>query len=98
MSTYGFDFLATLESTITERLNNPSPDSYTASLVSQGPKRVAQKVGEEAVELALAAVAGSRDEVIEESADLLYHVFVLLSTQDIPFTEVVAQLQSRHNQ
>jgi len=96
MSSEGIGFLQTLESTIANRLENPSHNSYTSGLVAQGPKRVAQKVGEEGVELALAAVAGDRDEVINEAADLLYHTLVLLRSHGIELSNVVARLESRH--
>ena len=96
MSSQDLDFLRTLESTIANRLENPSEDSYTSGLVAQGPKRVAQKVGEEGVELALAAVAGDRDEIVSEAADLLYHTLVLLGSHGISLREVVAKLDDRN--
>lgn len=89
-------FLQTLESTITERLQNPSSESYTASLAALGIKRVAQKVGEEAVELAIASVDGNRDEVLNEAADLVYHLLVLLKVQDLGFEDVTNVLSERH--
>ena len=96
MSKEDLNFLQTLESTIVNRLENPSKNSYTSALVAQGPKRVAQKVGEEGVELALAAVAGDRDEITNEAADLLYHTLVLLRSHGIELQEVVANLEARH--
>jgi phosphoribosyl-ATP pyrophosphohydrolase/phosphoribosyl-AMP cyclohydrolase len=96
MSTNDLDFLATLESIIADRIANPSEESYTASLAERGTKRMAQKVGEEGVELALAAVDGDRDEIANEAADLIYHVLVLLSSQGVALAEVVANLKSRH--
>lgn len=96
MSSEDLGFLRTLESTIANRLENPSQNSYTSCLVAQGPKRVAQKVGEEGVELALAAVAGDRDEVINEAADLLYHTLVLLRSHGIELSTVIAKLEARH--
>jgi phosphoribosyl-ATP pyrophosphohydrolase/phosphoribosyl-AMP cyclohydrolase len=90
------DFLAKLESIITDRLQNPIAGSYTSSLAAQGQKRIAQKVGEEAVELALASVAGDRAETVDEAADLIYHLIVLLSNQSIPLVEVLATLEERH--
>ncbi len=96
MSSQDFDFLRTLEATISERLENPSEKSYTSDLVAQGPKRVAQKVGEEGIELALAAVAGDRDELINEAADLLYHTLVLLCSHGVGLRDVVANLEARH--
>lgn len=89
-------FLQTLESTIAERLENPSEESYTASLAALGTKRVAQKVGEEAVELALASVAGDRAEVLNEAADLVYHLLVLLRTQGVRLDDVIETLEERH--
>ena len=89
-------FLNTLQDIIRDRLENPTDGSYTASLVARGPQRVAQKIGEEGVELALASVSGERDDVINESADLVYHLLVLLSTHGISLAEVVSTLESRH--
>ncbi|NOR36830.1 MAG: phosphoribosyl-ATP diphosphatase [Woeseiaceae bacterium] len=90
------NFLQNLESIIADRLENPSQESYTASLAASGTKRVAQKVGEEAVELALASVAGDRAEVLSEAADLVYHLLVLLKVQDISFEDVTNVLSERH--
>ena len=96
MTKSGIEFLLTLEDVIQQRQLAPSADSYTAKLVAAGPRRIAQKVGEEGVELALAAVSSDRRATIEETADLLYHVLVLLSSQDIRLAEVVAALAARH--
>ncbi len=90
-------FLVTLETVIRDRLQNPDSDSYTASLAASGSQRIAQKVGEEAVELALASVAGNRAEILNEAADLIYHLMVLLNAQDMCLSEVVATLEERHN-
>jgi phosphoribosyl-ATP pyrophosphohydrolase len=73
-----------------------SPESYVASLVSAGDKRLAQKLGEEAVELVLAAAAGDRTEQLEEAADLLFHLLVLLNAKGIRLEQVVALLERRH--
>ena len=89
-------FLAALEGVIRDRIDNPTQESYTASLASMGVKRVAQKVGEEGVELALAAVDGPDDEVLNEAADLVYHLLVLLSTRSLNLNEVVKVLETRH--
>jgi phosphoribosyl-ATP pyrophosphohydrolase/phosphoribosyl-AMP cyclohydrolase len=89
-------FLTTLESVIGDRFENPARESYTASLIAGGTNRMAQKVGEEAVELALAAVAGNRAETLGESADLIFHVLVLLRDQGIGLADVAAELESRH--
>lgn len=96
MSTSGLEFLATLEEIIAERRVSKSADSYTSQLFAAGPKRIAQKVGEEAIEVALASVSADRDETVSEAADLMYHLLVLLANQDIALSEVVASLQSRH--
>ena len=90
------DFLIKLEDIIADRVANPSNDSYTAQLAAAGVKRIAQKVGEEAVELALASVAGDREETLNEAADLVYHLLVLLSRQDLRLSDVAATLAARH--
>lgn len=89
-------FLSRLEGVIRDRLADGSTDSYTASLAASGHKRIAQKVGEEAVELALAAVTGNRTEILDEAADLIYHLLVLLQTRDLSLADVVATLEDRH--
>ena len=97
MSNSNIEFLAVLETVIRERLANPDSSSYTAALAASGTQRIAQKVGEEGVELALAAVGGKRDEVIDEAADLIYHLLVLLQTQELGLADVVARLEERHS-
>ena len=92
------EFLQTLEKVIQARLENPPEGSYTASLVAAGAKRIAQKVGEEGVELALAAVAGDRDETVNEAADLVYHLLVLLNIRDLRLADVAALLEARHGE
>ena len=92
------NFLQILESTIADRLENSSQESYTANLAASGTKRVAQKVGEEAVELALASVAGDRAEVLNEAADLVYHLLVLLTHHEMSLTDVVSELEARHRE
>ena len=94
MSSIGF--IERLESIIDERLDGPSEDSYTASLAAAGVKRVAQKVGEEGVEVALAAVTGNRDETLNEAADLVYHLLVLLKVSDLRIADVAKTLEERH--
>ena len=96
MNSNSINFLNDLETIILERLDQQPDDSYTASLAAAGSKRIAQKVGEEAVELALAAVAGDRDEQISEAADLLFHTLVLLNSREIRLADVVAELEARH--
>jgi len=96
MGTANSEFLGTLELVIQDRLKNPVEDSYTSSLFAAGKKRMAQKVGEEAVELAIAAVAGDRQEMLGEAADLIYHLLVLLNSQGINLNDVSATLETRH--
>ena len=93
----GFGFIGQLEDIIRKRIAQTEDVSYTAQLASAGTQRIAQKVGEEGVEVALAAMAGDRAELIAESADLMYHVLVLLQQQHIGIGEVAAELQARHN-
>ncbi len=90
------EFINKLERIIADRLANPATDSYTADLAAAGTKRIAQKVGEEAVELALASVAGDRAEILDEAADLIYHLLVLLNTREIRLADVADVLESRH--
>ena len=97
MTESNLDFIGELESIIQSRLDQPVDESYTATLVSAGTRRIAQKVGEEGLELALAAVSGDRNEIIDEAADLVYHVLVLLRSQRLTLAEVSARLQSRHS-
>jgi phosphoribosyl-ATP pyrophosphohydrolase/phosphoribosyl-AMP cyclohydrolase len=89
-------FLGTLEGVIERRVAENPEGSYTAKLFAKGPKRIAQKVGEEGVEVALASVTEADDKVVSESADLLYHLLVLLKSRGIPLATVVAELESRH--
>jgi phosphoribosyl-ATP pyrophosphohydrolase/phosphoribosyl-AMP cyclohydrolase len=89
-------FLARLESVIEQRAADKPEASYTARLLDKGVARVAQKVGEEGVELALAGAADTEQKVIEESADLLFHMLVLLRARGVTLEQVVRQLESRH--
>jgi len=89
-------FLDTLGALIDERMRVRPAGSYTARLAAGGPKAVAQKVGEEGVELALAGVAGSEAEVVAEAADVLYHLLVLLQLRGLPLATVVQELERRH--
>jgi phosphoribosyl-ATP pyrophosphohydrolase len=89
-------FLGTLESVIAQRVTDRPEGSYTARLFAQGPRRIAQKVGEEGLEVALAAVVETDDKVISESADLLFHLLVMLKSRGLPLERVVAELQARH--
>jgi phosphoribosyl-ATP pyrophosphohydrolase/phosphoribosyl-AMP cyclohydrolase len=89
-------FLEELEQLIRQRLREAPAGSYTAGLAAQGLVAVAQKVGEEGVELALAAVAQGREETIAEAADVLFHVLLLLAVKDVPLASVVEVLEERH--
>ena len=89
-------FISALEGVIEKRVAENPQGSYTARLFAQGPKRIAQKVGEEGLEVALAAVAETDDKVVAESADLIYHLLVLLRSRGLSFQTVVSELQSRH--
>lgn len=83
--------------TIDERINSPKKDSYTSSLADQGILRVSKKLGEEAVEVVLAASAESTDRLTEESADLIYHLLVLLRLRGLELENVISELEKRHN-
>lgn len=87
--------LSELENIIRERKQQMPSESYTAKLFRQGLPRIAQKVGEEAVETVVASMQGNRDALKEESADLLYHLLVLLQEQGLSLEEVTAVLQKR---
>jgi phosphoribosyl-ATP pyrophosphohydrolase/phosphoribosyl-AMP cyclohydrolase len=91
-------FLATLEQVIVERMASRPEGSYTAKLLAEGTRRIAQKVGEEGLELALAGVAQSDRDIIGEAADLFYHTLLLLKVKDLSLEQVVAELRSRHTQ
>jgi phosphoribosyl-ATP pyrophosphohydrolase/phosphoribosyl-AMP cyclohydrolase len=90
-------FLVTLEEIIAARLRDGSEGSYTVRLTQQGILKVAQKLGEEGVELALAAAAQDKEHVTSEAADLLYHLLVLLNQRDLTLGDVVAELERRHS-
>jgi len=89
-------FLTELERVIAQRDKNRPDGSYTTSLLESGIKRIAQKVGEEGVETALAAAAGKDEEVLNESADLIYHLLVLLRSRKLDLGTLVEVLRVRH--
>jgi phosphoribosyl-ATP pyrophosphohydrolase/phosphoribosyl-AMP cyclohydrolase len=89
------DFLFELEEVIKNRRDNPSEDSYTARLLAKGINKIAQKVGEEAVELVIEAKDDDDELFKNEAADLLYHFLVLLAAKNIEFNEVLANLKAR---
>jgi len=94
--TPGLAFLAQLERLIAQRDQERPEGSYTTRLLHEGTRRIAQKVGEEGVETALAAVAGDGEELCNETADLLYHLLVLLRSRKLPLEQVIATLRDRH--
>jgi phosphoribosyl-AMP cyclohydrolase / phosphoribosyl-ATP pyrophosphohydrolase len=91
-----YAFLARLEEVIDSRIAGNHEGSYTASLHARGIKRMAQKVGEEGVEVALAAQAGDEKELLSESADLLFHLALLLRAKGLSLGAVAAELAARH--
>ena len=92
----GLGFLAYLDTLIEGRKSADPDSSYTAKLLHGPLRRAAQKVGEEGVETALAAVAETDDKLTSESADLLFHLLVLLRAKDIDLMDVISELRDRH--
>lgn len=84
-----------LYQTITERKGADPKSSYVASLFAKGPKKIAQKVGEEATEVVLAAAGGDSREIISESADLLFHLSILWAAHGVTPEDIAAELSSR---
>lgn len=95
MAEHGLDILGELAAAIASRKGAPPDESYTAKLLSQGIEKCAKKMGEEAVEMALASVLGDRKHIAAESADLLYHLLVLLEATDVKLADVMAELARR---
>jgi phosphoribosyl-ATP pyrophosphohydrolase/phosphoribosyl-AMP cyclohydrolase len=91
-------FLTELAAIIRQRVADAPEGSYTAKLASQGVLKVAQKVGEEGVELALAAAAQDEERVTSEAADLVYHLLLLLELRNLTLSDVIAELERRHRQ
>lgn len=89
-------WLHQLEQLLAARKDSDPESSYTASLYARGTKRISQKVGEEGVEVALAATSGDKAELVCESADLIYHLMVLLQDQGLSMNDVVNKLKERH--
>ena len=89
-------WLHQLERLLAARKDADPDSSYTASLYARGTKRISQKVGEEGVEVALAATSGDKAELVCESADLIYHLMVLLQDQGLSMNDVVNKLKERH--
>ncbi len=91
------NFLFQLEQIIADRKNNPSDKSYTSSLFAKGINKIAQKVGEEAVELVIEAKDDNEKLFKDEAADLLFHYLILLQAKDFSLNQIVEVLKSRHS-
>ena len=89
-------FLYQLEQLLASRKTTSPDSSYTAKLYASGTKRIAQKVGEEGVETALAATVNDREELTNEASDLIYHLLVLLQDQELDLSKVIGRLRERH--
>ena len=96
MNKESLSFLHTLEEVISDRKANPSDESYTSSLFAKGINKIAQKVGEEAVEVVIEAKDDNDDLFKNEAADLLYHYLILLQAKGMKLEDVVAVLSERH--
>lgn len=96
LNTQQSDFLFQLEKIISDRKEYPSEKSYTSSLFKSGINKIAQKVGEEATEVVIDAMDNNRERLKEETADLLYHLLVLLAEKEISLSEVSELLEKRH--
>jgi phosphoribosyl-ATP pyrophosphohydrolase len=90
--------LSDLEKIIEERIAASSEESYTARLIEKGITISSKKLGEEAVETIIAANRGDKEEIIKESADLLYHLLVVLRATNISVADVMAELEARTKQ
>jgi len=95
-ATSDWSFLYQLEQLLAKRKTASPGSSYTASLYASGTKRIAQKVGEEGVETALAATVNDREELTNEASDLIYHLMVLLQDQELDLSKVIGRLRERH--
>lgn len=96
MAERNIDFLVTLQDLIEQRRRDMPENSYTTSLFRNGINKIAQKVGEEAVELIIEAKDNNRERFLDESADLLYHFLVLLAARETRIEDVIQVLQARH--
>lgn len=89
------DVLATLAATIKARRTAQADASYTRQLLDKGPEKCARKFGEEALEVIIASVSQSKEELASEAADALYHLLVLLESREVAWSEVAAKLEAR---
>ena len=92
----GIDFINELETIIAGRRSADAADSYTRTLFDRGVPYIAQKVGEEAVEVTIAAVQGDAKKTVSEAADLVYHLLVLLQANELKLADVARELAARH--
>ena len=90
------DAISALWATLNERRQNPRPGSYTAELLQAGEDEIAKKVGEEAIELILAAKGQGDQRLVEEAADLVYHLLVLLLAKGLSWDAILDELAARH--
>ena len=90
------NFLQQLEAIISDRKNNPTDKSYTSSLFAKGINKIAQKVGEEAIEIVIEAKDNNDDLFLNEGADLLFHYLILLQAKGFKLLDVIEVLKSRH--
>lgn len=95
---FGIEFLAYLQEFINRRHQEMPEGSYTTSLFKKGINRMAQKVGEEAVETVIEATNGTDDRLIYEASDLIYHLIVLLTSKRLTINELAAELEKRHKE
>ncbi len=91
------DYFEELFKTITLREKSKNKNSYSKKLLNQGPKIISQKVGEESTELIIDYLKGTKKRTIEEATDLIYHLFVLLSSKKISYKDIQTELTKRHN-
>jgi len=96
-STTNIAFLTELEAVIRSRRTATGEESYTKTLFNRGTPYIAQKVGEEAVELVIAAVQGDKARTVSEAADLMYHLLVLLEDNDLSLADLASELAARHS-
>jgi phosphoribosyl-ATP pyrophosphohydrolase/phosphoribosyl-AMP cyclohydrolase len=92
----GLAFLAQLSRVVAMRADDPAEESYTAQLLAEGREKIAQKIGEEGVEVALAAVTRDDDGLTDELADLAYHIAVLLQARGLSWDDIGERLRKRH--
>jgi len=90
------DFIYQLEEIIADRKNNPTDESYTVSLFKEGINRITQKVGEEAIEVVIEGIDNNIERLKEETADLIYHLLVLLAEKEISLSDISDVLRKRH--